>query len=271
MFVARPIAVDETVIELQREARRRRLAEEQLLRQAEDIRDANKALSEANAGLSEFTRIISHDLKAPMRAMRYLAEDLEASLKSAASGDTLAQIDRLKAQSRRMSAMVTGLLQYSRLGNDAEFAEPVDVTALAMDVANSLPRPDGIEIKVSAEVPMLNAHTELIDLVLRNLIENAIKHHDRTDGTIKISTERCGDDVLLIVADDGPGIAKRLQDAAFRPFTQLDPETEGTGLGLTLVRRAAEVSGTELTLESDPDHQRGSKFILRIVNSTKSK
>ena len=273
LSAARPLAIDETVIELQREARRRRLAEEQLLRQAEDINEANKALSEANAGLSEFTRIISHDLKAPMRAMRYLAEDLEGALLSAPNSDALAHIDRLKAQSRRMSAMITGLLQYSRLGNevaDAMTGAGVDIEQLVYEIAASLPRPAGIQIMVDAQVSHVRANRELLDLVLRNLIENAIKHHDREDGLIEVSTRNGRDEDHLIVADDGPGIPRDLQDAVFRPFTQLDPEAEGTGLGLTLVLRAAEVSGAALTVVSDPEQGRGSKFILRLPDKNKS-
>ncbi len=284
VLAARPIAIDETTIELQREARRRRVAEEQVLEQAEAIHEANVALTRANAELGEFTRIVSHDLKAPMRAMRYFAEDLEASLPQGSSSDARAHLARLKAQSRRMSAMITGLLEYCRLDREIdrdEGEELVDTSALVEEVVASLPVPDGFTINVEPDLPELRTLRPLLDLIVRNLLENAMKHHDSCAASITVSGVRRADGgARLTIADDGPGIPPDLQAAAFNPFTRLSgpraaaaagDREDGIGMGLALVKRAAEALGAELVLESDPATSRGTRFHVDWPRPTKAK
>jgi signal transduction histidine kinase len=278
VVAARPIAVDETLIELQREARRRKIAEERVLEQAEAIQEANRALMQANEDLNAFTRIISHDLKAPMRAMRYFAEDLEAALMTDGNDSAREHLARLKSQSRRMSVMITSLLEYTRLDRDvgrASQIEMVDSGALVREIAQSLPRPADFAIAIDDDLPRLATQRALLDLILRNLIENAIKHHDRHDGTVTVSAAQIAEMTCFIIADDGPGIPVHLQEAVFNPFTTLaaprDPDTDGSGMDLALVKRASELAGATLSVQSDPDNQRGTRFTLRWPNTTKAR
>lgn len=274
LAISRPIAIDELSVELQRETRRRILAEAELVEQAAAIEQANVALRQANEDLHAFTRIISHDLKAPMRAMRYFTEDLEAALSEPGAADPKAHLDRLKAQSQRMSSMITGLLAYSRLDRVDPGGSAADSRRLVEDITASLPRPEGISLHVCGEWPAIRAFPELFDLVVRNLVENAIKHHDRTEGRIELAatTDKDRNLVTVLISDDGAGIAKHHQQAVFDPFSKLFPENnlDGIGIGLTLVQRAANNAGAELLLHSDPDLHRGTTFELRwpIENKT---
>ena len=109
--------------------------------------------------------------------------------------------------------------------------------------------------------------------MLRNLVDNAIKHHDRGDGLVVIEGKPLRAGVEIAIVDDGPGIAKRYHTAIFQPFLKLDQEltgtrapiaaTSGSGIGLSLVRKTADIAGATLTLDSDPEQCRGTTFRLR--------
>ena len=121
--------------------------------------------------------------------------------------------------------------------------------------------------------PVIETVEPALDLVVRNLVDNAIKHHDREDGRIVIEGKALRAGLEMTISDDGPGIARRHHKAIFQPFMKLDPAsgqtsapiaaTSGSGIGLSLVRKTVETAGATMTLESDPDVRRGTTFRLR--------
>lgn len=264
VLVSRALARDDLEIELTQQTRRRMLTEAQLVEQSMAIKAANEELSRANRDLTEFTAIVSHDLKAPMRALRYTTEDLERALTDPDGGDPQAHIDKLHRQSRRMSGMLTSLLAYVRLDRNEDARETVDTRTLIDDVAASLPVPNGFAITVSGRWPVLTTLREPLDLTLRNLLDNALKHHDRQHGRVLVAAEPAQGGLAISVEDDGPGIPADLHDAVFRPFTRLgeDNANDGLGMGLALVQRAVQRAGGTLVLISAPDKARGTRFKL---------
>ena len=117
-----------------------------------------------------------------------------------------------------------------------------------------------------------------LDLVLRNLIDNAVKHHDRGTGLIIVSAEPGADSLRISVIDDGPGIAPEFHEAVLLPFRTLDAmgangksgggtasaitTRKGTGMGLAFVNRTVETMGGKLAIRSQPAAQRGTTFVL---------
>ena len=94
-------------------------------------------------------------------------------------------------------------------------------------------------------------------------MQNAIQHHDDVVGCIKVRCERAENELCIQVSDDGPGIPSRFRDAVFNPFTSLTSNgSDQSGMGLTLVKRAAERIGARLSLLETPDDQRGTTFEL---------
>jgi signal transduction histidine kinase len=105
-----------------------------------------------------------------------------------------------------------------------------------------------------------------LELVLRNLVGNAIKHHDRSDGRILLSASSGEDTLDITVHDDGPGIAREWQDAIFLPFRKVDDTSDAedsSGMGLALVRRTLDRIGGSIRLQSEAPHQRGTTFHVR--------
>lgn len=266
LMIQRSLTASDVSIELQRQVRRRMLAEAELVEQAKVVEAANRSLSKVNRDLADFARIVSHDLKSPMRALRYFADDLEQALDDPSGGDDPRHhLDQLRQQSQRMSSMLTGLLAYTRLERKEEAAAAVDLGGLVRRVVASLPRPQGIDVSVEGDWPTVMTHEAPLDLILRNLVDNAIKHHDADRGAIMV---RCAhvagsESVQIEIEDDGPGIPDRYHNDIFKPFTRLTNEADGgVGMGLTLVHRAVESLGGSLSIHSNHRDGRGVTFRL---------
>ena len=221
-------------------------------------------MTRANRDLAEFAYVLSHDLKAPLRALRYHAEDLRRLLPEGRKDEADALAERIISQSRRMSRMMTDLLSYSRIGRESDARELVDTRALVAEIAGSMPRRGDIAINIAGDWPTIETDAAPLDLVLRNLIGNAIAHHDRQAGSVVVASCVEHGRLRITVADDGPGIPLEWQEAIFQPFKTIREPTEdgGSGIGLALVRRTIEAVGAQLSLISDPLRERGTRFVV---------
>ena len=266
LIVLRSTSQAELEAELENQNRQRILAEAKIREQAKQIDAANLELTRANRELSAFADIIAHDLKSPMRGMRWLAEDLDAALRKDDKDSAFQHLADLQQQARRMSRMLTDLLAYTLIGRSDETIEPTDTRSLAETIIASLPRPRDFSIELEGEWPVLETAAPMLDVVLRNLIDNAIKHHDRQNGRIVVSAVPGTNATEFTVTDDGPGIPAKYHDVVFLPFRRLESTvasaTSGSGIGLSLVRKAAETAGGKLVLVSNPDQHRGTSFRL---------
>lgn len=268
VIVVRNTAQAELEAELDNQSRRRSLAEAKSIEQAKALAAANAQLTRVNRELDEFTSIISHDLKSPMRNVRYLTEDIEAALERGDREDVGRLLADLKQQARRMSHMLTDLLTYAKISpNSEEALVETDTRALAEAIIASLPRPRGFVVELAGTWPVMRTVAAALDLVVRNLLDNAIKHHDRPDGRVTLTASGARAGLEIEVADDGPGIPPRYHNAIFQPFRKLEQDGRGdgrsNGMGLSLVRKTVETNGATLQLESAPAVRRGTTFRLR--------
>ena len=257
------LANDELTVELEQNLRTKLHLETRVAAQARAIEATNAALRRANEDLTNFTRMISHDLKAPMRAIRYSAEDIGAAL--AETEDEMQQIavDELRQQSVRLSQMVTDLLTYSRLGDKSMAVATVDTAELVAEVVSSMPRRAGLTIEVTGAWPVVTTVGVLLDVVLRNLIDNAIKHHDRETGEISVQARPVEGVLEIVITDDGPGIPEDYQQAVLRPFVKVKKDRyESSGLGLSMVDKVITDLGGRLELGDRPDGGRGTRIVV---------
>lgn len=270
LLLARAPSQNTLEVQLYEENRRRRLAEEKIVLQSAELQRANEELVRANRDLTEFAYVISHDLNAPLRALRYHAEDIASKLKDNDDPAVRSLLDGVNFQSRRMSLMLRDLLAYSRIGRKEEAKELVDTAGLIATIVKSLPRPKTLSVEVRGVWPMLKTYPAPLDLVLRNLIDNAIKHHDTGQGRIEVISVPAASGMVITVGDDGPGIDPKYHDAVFQPFCKLQVDQpsgamegrDGSGIGLALVRRTMEVLGARIQLHSNPGTARGSQFVV---------
>jgi signal transduction histidine kinase len=167
----------------------------------------------------------------------------------------------LNNQVEKMSHMLNDLLDYSLLQTDAGKFERVDVGRLISDAADLVLQDDGFGLEIEGDMPVLVADPTPLSLIFRNLIENAVKHHDKNAGVIKVSAAVEGDFARFAVIDDGPGIPEKFRAVIFEFFKSLDPLAgkDGAGMGLTFVKKAVLKQGGEISVANNPDG-RGASF-----------
>ena len=212
----------------------------------------NLALQKQNQELDKFAYVASHDLKAPLRAIASLSEWIEEDLQGKLSEEGQRMMQLLRGRVYRLEALMNGLLEYSRIGRIPATIETVDVEELLREVIAFLMPPPSFKIEIAPGMPTLKTKKRLLQEVFLNLIDNAIKHHHRPDGQIKISVADRGDCYEFAVADDGPGIAPEYHDKVFAIFQTLHARDvmENTGIGLSLVKKILDIEGGTIWLES---------------------
>lgn len=217
-------------------------------------------LRESNAQLEEFTYVASHDLRSPIRAIANLLTFIEEDFDGEIPDPVQRHLDRARDRTRQMEQLIDDLLVYARSGRRDGVAEPVDLRAL-VDEAIKLAIPnDTLDVRVDVVDEPLNTMRTPLLTVLRNLISNAHKHHDKAERRIEVKVRFDGSYCLFDIIDDGPGISTAFQERMFRLFqTSSSSQRDGAGLGLAVVRRLVDAHGANITVISDTE-ERGCHF-----------
>lgn len=216
----------------------------------------------SNRDLDEFAYAASHDLRAPLRGISNLATWLEEDLGPSVNAVARQQFELLRGRVHRMESLIDGILQYSRAGRVQEPLVPVAVADLVNETVEMIAPPPRAQIVLTGPMPRLETERSQLQQVLLCLISNAIKHARRPDPRVEISAEDLGDHVRLVVADNGPGIAPQYHERIWEMFQQLASrdQVEGTGIGLTTVKKLVERRGGRAFVESEEGH--GARFIV---------
>ncbi|WP_321396711.1 PAS domain S-box protein [Emcibacter sp.] len=210
-----------------------------------------KKLEKSNSDLDQFAYIASHDLKSPLNAIMKIVGWLEEDCEDVLPESSKEHLELLKSRTVRMAKLLSDLLSYSRINRYEYESEPVCLDQMVADIFGMLDHPEGFICtapEVGIEIPKAP-----LEIVLRNLISNAIKHHDRDNGEIFVHYESLPQSHLISVQDDGPGIPPDLQHKAVEMFQTLKPrdQVEGSGMGLAIVKKIAEHYGGFLAIKSD--------------------
>ncbi|MGL5060684.1 MAG: PAS domain S-box protein [Microcoleus sp.] len=239
--------------------RERKQAEEAVRLRAEELSSATRRLRQTtnilhkrNQELDQFAYVVSHDLKAPLRAIANLSSWIEEDLGDAMTEDTAHQMNLLRGRVHRMEALIEGLLQYSRVGRMQVASETVQVDKLLAEIVDSLAPPPEFAVEIGRGMPTFVTERLPLQQVFANLISNAIKHNRSGSGNVQISVRELADFYEFAVADDGPGIAPQYHDKVFVIFQTLEARdrVENTGIGLSLVKKIVEGQGGNISLES---------------------
>lgn len=239
-----------------------RQTEKQMLRRGNELAATNRILATANLTLADrnkeldqFTYVVSHDLKAPLRAIANLSEWIEEDLEEKLDEENRYQMNLLRKRVHRMEALINGLLQFSRIGRRQSTIETIRVEDLLAEIIDSLAPPTEFKIEIVGTMPTLQTDTLQLQQVFSNLLSNAIKHHHQSEGHIRVSGTKQRDCYEFVVSDDGPGIAEDYHDKIFKIFQVLDSRdtTENTGIGLSIVQKIVKSKGGRIQVESKPN------------------
>ncbi|MBW6453114.1 MAG: GHKL domain-containing protein, partial [Methyloprofundus sp.] len=236
----------------------------------ERVNQRTQALNTANEELKNFAYVVSHDLKAPLRAINQLAGWISEDYAKYFDAEGQEQMQLLRSRARRMHDMIEGILQYSRVGRLHEQDELIDIAQLIADVIQFLAPQPTISISLVGQFPVITGEKLRVFQVFQNLIDNAIKYNDKTLGEITLSCLNNATEWIFCVADNGPGIAPQYQQKIFQLFQTLKTkdQAESTGIGLSLIEKIVHSWQGKIWLESDGIH--GCKFIFSIPKTIKN-
>jgi PAS domain S-box-containing protein len=219
-------------------------------------------LEKTNKDLDQFAYVASHDLKAPLRGIASLSHWIEEDLAPAMTPEVRKNMDLLRGRIHRLEALIDGILQYSRAGRVRDKLSPVDVKKLCGEVWDMLAPPPSARLVLVDPLPELVTERVPLQQVLQNLIGNALKHGGGDASAVTVAAQSRSDDPYweLSVRDEGPGIAPEFHDRIWGIFQTLAARdrVEGTGIGLSVVRKLVESKGGRAWVESEPG--RGATF-----------
>jgi PAS domain S-box-containing protein len=241
-----------------------RVAEQRLEEMNESLESAVRELERANKELEEFAHIAAHDLKTPLRSIGTLADWLSTDYSDKFDEKGKEQVRLLAVKATQMSALIDDILQYSRVGQDVQKKRSVDLDAVVLEVIAGIAPPENVEITVDDDLPTIVSDQTQITQIFQNLLSNAVKYIDKPRGRIRIGCAEEEGFWKFSVADNGPGIEKRHFERIFRIFQTLAPRdgVESTGIGLSIVKKIAELNGGRAWLESKVG--RGSTFFVTL-------
>ena len=234
----------------------------------ESLKKTYKELEIANNELNDFAYIVSHDLKAPLRAISSLASFLETDYLDKLEQNGKEQLNLLVSRTKRMHDLIDGILRYSRVTRTSEQKNEVDLDKLVKEIAESiLPTKKNIKLTIKSKLPKAVCEPTQIEQVFQNLISNAAKFIDKPNGEIKID---CVDENTfwkLSVCDNGPGIEEKYYEKIFQIFQTLHSrdEFESTGVGLSIVKKIIEKWGGKIWIYSKVGG--GSTFYFTLPKS----
>jgi len=226
---------------------RKRLEEERICAGERQLQLLDE-LEKANTELKDFAYIVSHDLKAPLRAITSLATWISTDYGDMLDEEGKEQLDLLLNRVKQMHNLIESILQYSRIGRMKEKKEELDLNTLVSDVIKMIDPPEDLVITVEDKLPTILCERTLMEHVFQNLLSNAVQYMDTPKGKITIGCREETGYWKFYVADNGPGIEARYYDKIFQIFQTLKPrdEVESTGVGLSIVKIIVEMKGGDI-------------------------
>lgn len=216
-------------------------------------------LEKSNRDLNDFAYIASHDLKSPLVGAKSLVSWIVEDNLDVLAEESKKHVSLLNNRLSRMERLLEDLLDYSRIGHKHGETSKVSICSLVSEVFRLLQLSDNFQLKCHSSFTEFSTLKTPLEVILRNLISNAIKHHDRAEGHITVTITENENAYHFTVEDDGPGIPSEHQNKIFEVFTTLQPrdETEGSGMGLSIVKKTLDYYHCRIAIESDG--KRGTK------------
>jgi PAS domain S-box-containing protein len=268
----------ETLLAVSRDVTERKMAEDQLAtaqanlkayaQQLEETVAARTAkLQETNEELEAFSYSLSHDMRAPLRAIQGYSQIVLDEAGERVGEPVTDYLKRIMSAAQRLDRLLQDVLAITRLSREEISLEPVNVEKLVEQIIFERPDLQSPQAEIIVEKPLLCmlAHEASLTQCLTNLINNAVKFvAPGVTPRVRIYTEPVGEQARLWVEDNGIGIESQEQRELFEMFHRIhtEKEYEGSGIGLAIVRKAVERMRGKVGLESEPG--KGSRFWLQL-------
>ncbi len=223
-----------------------------------------KELLRSNQELEQFAYSASHDLKSPLRAIENLAQWTLEDAGDELSEDSVSNLEKLLVRAKRLSQLQSDLLEYSKVGQQDNSLAKLDLKKTVEEFSSVLNLEGRFSIVVNEPTETIFTQTTPLRQILLNLIDNAIKHHGSDSGQLEIAVRVHKQRLIVSVSDDGPGIAAEYHERIFGLFEKLESRdvVEGSGLGLSIVKRMVEDRDGSISIVSNPEKSSGTEFVF---------
>ena len=226
------------------------------------LETANIKLLKANKEIENFAYVASHDLKSPLRGIDRLAYFLRQDLGEKLDSASEKIIDEISRRVTRLDKLLDDLLRYARNEEFAEAPESVSTDLFFRDIFTILDSEQTFKLRVRSDIPCLNVVATPLKQIVHNLMDNAIKHHDKPAGNLLVGVTESDTRYFIYIEDDGPGIPSKYHKKIFDMFQTLKPKdvVEGSGIGLALVAKLVERFNGSIEVSEAVDRNRGTRF-----------
>lgn len=231
----------------------------------EVFKDNARELQRSNEELQSFAYVAAHDLRSPLRSIHDLAEWTLEDAGDDMPAEAKKNLDLILVRTKRLSKLLSDLLEYARASAEEMTMAQVDVKKTVEEIAEIVNVDKHFSITIEGNAQLKTFATPFRTILL-NVINNAIKHHDRPTGAIAISVASTNRSTAITIEDDGPGIEPSYHKKIFDLFTTLRRRdvVEGSGMGLAMVQKLVERLGGRISIRSNPEKKRGTAFILTL-------
>lgn len=233
-----------------------------------EITNLNKSLEkkveERTKDLEDFAYIISHDLKAPLRAINQLSHWIIEDYEKTLDDDGKNILHLMEERIATMENLINGVLEYSRVGRNKESLSFIYFDKFLNEMARLFSTDKHIHFQIENNINIIKGNKTKFIQLYQNIISNAIKYMDKTNGLITLSTKVNTDSFILIIKDNGSGIEEKYLSNIFEIFNTAGRETckKSTGIGLAIVKKIVDSFNGHIEVYSKVGE--GTEFIIKI-------
>jgi PAS domain S-box-containing protein len=224
-----------------------------------------KKLEKQNEQLKEYAKIVSHDLKSPLRSIHSLVSWIKEDNDEKLSEQSLIYLSMIESKIEKMDHFIEGILTYSKIDEKEITYEEIDLNEKIQIYIQVIDIPKNITIKVCNKLPTIIADKFRVQQLFQNLLTNAVNYIDKPTGIVEISYTEQEYEHLISIKDNGIGIAKANQKRIFKMFEKFTKSDKSTGIGLSIVNKVIENYKGKIWLESVENE--GTTFYFLIPKS----
>ncbi len=220
-------------------------------------------LEEINKNLERFASIAAHDMKSPLSVLVSLTNLIEDELQGHHNEQVVEYLDMLRVTNNQMNNLIMGILEYSKTTLAVRQMLKIDLGKLFHKVAARYSTNEWVVISIGEGMPVVQHSETALTQIINNLLDNAVKYNDKEICQIEIQCTDQGDQYVISVADNGPGVLPDDREKIFDLFENLKTEKENSmGIGLATVKKI--VTDTNGRIWVEPSENQGARFVFTI-------
>lgn len=226
----------------------------ELRKNLRELKEVNAQLKRKNDEISRFAYIVSHDIKAPVRGMKSVAEIILEDHSDTLNTDVKKGLNLIKNRADQLTNLVNGILNHSILEKDEIKIETINLPEFVENIFDMINAPEDVSLKYNILVNEINTDAIYLHQIIQNLINNAVKYNDKKQVEVLLTIYSADDKVILLIKDNGIGISEKYQEKIFEIFQTVATKDrngmKGSGIGLATVKRLVEKLNGEISVTS---------------------